>query len=289
MWPFDQIFPNPADKASPYLDKVPGTIKPYYDPYINAGQGALGNLQGEYGALANPNTRGNLQGQYGEMGGNDMLHNLMKQFQAQQGNYGALQNQYSQMMQNPNDVISRLGQGYQKSPGYDWRMKQGLAGMNNAYAAGGMLGTPEHEQQSGEMVGNLANNDFQQYMDRNMNIMGQGTQGAQNFFNQGLQGNQNLFNQGQQGNQNFYNTGLQGQQGLNTQGQAASTDLGSSLAQSLMNQGQLKYAGQANQNNQTGALMGQLLAFLQGGGSGGGASGSGGGMPAYAQAALMAG
>jgi hypothetical protein len=270
MWPFDQIFPNPADQAEPYLNKVPGTIKPYYDPYINAGQGALNNIQGEYGALANPNTRGNLQGQYGEMGGNDMLHNLMQQFQKQQGNYGGLQNQYSQMMQNPNDVISRLGQGYQKSPGYDWRMKQGQSAINNANAAGGMLGTPQHEQQAGQLAGDLANNDFQQYMDRNMNVMNQGIQGNQNFFNQGVQGNQNLFNQGQQGNQNFYNTGLQGQSGLNTQGQAASTDLGSSLAQALMNQGQLKYAGQANQNNQTGALIGNILSFLQGGGQGGG-------------------
>ena len=45
--------PNPADAAMPYLNQVPGTIKPYYDPYISAGQGALGTLQGQYSQLVN--------------------------------------------------------------------------------------------------------------------------------------------------------------------------------------------------------------------------------------------
>jgi hypothetical protein len=44
---------NPADSAMGYFNQVPGTIKPYYDPYINAGQNALGNLQGQYNTLVN--------------------------------------------------------------------------------------------------------------------------------------------------------------------------------------------------------------------------------------------
>lgn len=45
-----QNYPNPANAASPYLQQIPGTITPYYQPYINAGtrsmQGAsnLGNV-----------------------------------------------------------------------------------------------------------------------------------------------------------------------------------------------------------------------------------------------------
>lgn len=49
--------PNPADAAMGYFDQVPGTIKPYYDPYINAGKDALGTLQGQYNTLLNdPNS-----------------------------------------------------------------------------------------------------------------------------------------------------------------------------------------------------------------------------------------
>lgn len=42
---------NPADVANKELDNIPGQIKPYYDPYINAGRGALGKLTDEYGNL----------------------------------------------------------------------------------------------------------------------------------------------------------------------------------------------------------------------------------------------
>ncbi len=262
MWPFDQIFPNPANKAQPYLDRVPDTIKPYYQPYINAGQNALGDLQGQYGALSNPNVRNQLQGQYGEMGSNDALHNLQNQFSNLQGNFGNVQNQYNRMASNPNDIISQIGSGYQKSPGFDWQLNQGEQAINNANAAGGMLGTGQHQQQAGQLATNLANQDYQQYLGQGLNLYNQGVAGQQGLFNQGLTGNQNLFGAGQQGTQNLYNTGLQGNQQLNTQGQAASTDLGSSLAQALMNQGQLQYAGQANQNNQTGALINQIIASL---------------------------
>lgn len=31
---------NPADSAMPYLNEVPGTVTPYYNPYINLGKGA---------------------------------------------------------------------------------------------------------------------------------------------------------------------------------------------------------------------------------------------------------
>jgi hypothetical protein len=46
-------YSNPADAAQPYLDQVPDTLKPYYDPYINAGQNALSTLMGQYQTLLN--------------------------------------------------------------------------------------------------------------------------------------------------------------------------------------------------------------------------------------------
>lgn len=35
-----QSYDNPADSAMPYLNAVPGTVTPYYNPYIKLGQGA---------------------------------------------------------------------------------------------------------------------------------------------------------------------------------------------------------------------------------------------------------
>ncbi len=55
---------NPADKANRRLDQIPGQAGQYYDPYIGAGQGALGSLQGQYpGLLNNPGGKMNDIGQ----------------------------------------------------------------------------------------------------------------------------------------------------------------------------------------------------------------------------------
>lgn len=43
----------PMNAANQYLDQIPGTAKPYYQPYINSGQNALNVLQGQYGNLLN--------------------------------------------------------------------------------------------------------------------------------------------------------------------------------------------------------------------------------------------
>lgn len=42
---------NPADAAMPYLDQIEGKMKPYYDPYINAGKEGLTSAQGQYNRL----------------------------------------------------------------------------------------------------------------------------------------------------------------------------------------------------------------------------------------------
>ncbi len=215
---FGDLFPNPADKAQGPLGQIPGTISPYYNPYIQAGQGALGQLQGQYG-------------------------NLLQ-------NGGQVQGQYNQMMQDPNSIISRIGAGYHQSPGYQWQLGQGEQAINNANAAGGMLGTPQHQQQAGQLAENLGNQDYQ------------------NYLQQGL----GLYNQGVQGAQGLYGAGLQGLQGLNTGGQNASSELAQALAQALSQQSGLQYSGQANQNQMTGGLLGNIFGMFGGGGNAGGAA-----------------
>lgn len=45
------FYKNPADKAMPYFEKIPGTIKPYYDDYINQGKQSLGTLMSKFQEL----------------------------------------------------------------------------------------------------------------------------------------------------------------------------------------------------------------------------------------------
>ena len=43
---------SPANAAMPYLEKIPGTIKPYLDPYVQQGQSAYNMLNPIYGNMA---------------------------------------------------------------------------------------------------------------------------------------------------------------------------------------------------------------------------------------------
>lgn len=196
---------NPYDDAAKYYNKIPGAMAPYYSPYINAGQNALGQLQGQYGHLL--------------------------------GNYQGIQDQYNQLMNDPNGVMSKIGAGYQKSPGFDWQMNQGMNAANNAAAAGGMLGSPQHQQQASTMAEGLANQDYYNYMNH-----------ALGLYNSGLQGNTNL-----------YGAGLSGLQGLNSMGYNASNEYGMDIGNSLMNQGNLAYSGAAAQNQAQGSQWGDIF------------------------------
>ena len=42
---------SPYEEASRIYGQIPGATQPYFQPYIQAGQSAMGNLQGQYGQL----------------------------------------------------------------------------------------------------------------------------------------------------------------------------------------------------------------------------------------------
>lgn len=182
----DTLFPDASKSAGKYLNQIPGTIKPYYEPYINAGNQATSTLQ----------------------------------------------EQFAKLLQNPGEFMKVIGGGFQQAPGYQFALNQGLGAAENAAAAGGMTGSPQHQQQAAQMATGLANQDYYNYLDR--------TLGA---YNQGLQGTQNMFNTG-------YN---------------ASSNLASDLASSLMSQANLKYAGKNNQNQAFGGALGSLASMFMGG------------------------
>ncbi|TAL08461.1 MAG: hypothetical protein EPO02_12790 [Nitrospirae bacterium] len=162
---------NPTDVANKYLNQIPGQMKPYYDPYMNAGRDSLETLKGQYGNLVN----------------------------------------------NPGELYNKLGAGYQESPGYANKLKAALQASTNAQAAGGMLGTPAHAESSADIAGNVANQDFEQYLNHVMGLYGQG---------------------------------LAGNQTLETQGQNASQDYGNLVGNVLGQKAQYGYAGQAGKNLQ---------------------------------------
>jgi hypothetical protein len=43
--------PGISKEANKYLNQIPGAMQPYYQPYMGAGQNALGQLMGQYGQL----------------------------------------------------------------------------------------------------------------------------------------------------------------------------------------------------------------------------------------------
>lgn len=128
---------------------------------------------------------------------------------------GSVQEQFQQLLNNPNELMKRFGQGYQQSPGYQWQLGQGEQAINNAMASGGMAGSPQHGQMAGQLAGNLANQDYYNYMKQ---IMG------------------------------LYGTGLEGEQGLEKQGMDASTGYANMLANLLAGQGEYAYGGKAGEN-----------------------------------------
>jgi hypothetical protein len=160
---------NPANAAMPYLQQIPGTITPYYQPYVDAGSQALSQLM----------------------------------------------SQYQTLLTNPSQVMNMLGSSYQQSPGYQYQMTAGQNAENSAAASGGMLGTPYHQEESATMAEQIANQDYQQYLNQMMRL---------------------------------YGMGLEGEQGINQMGYGASNELAQALAANLMNEGGMAYAGAAGQN-----------------------------------------
>lgn len=172
----DPFYSNPADSAMGYMNQIPSTITPYYQPYVDAGQQSLNTLMGQYNTL----------------------------------------------LSNPSSVMNSVGSGFQQSPGHQYQLNQGMNAANSAASAGGMLGTPYHQQQAASTAEGLANQDYYNYVDHGLGL---------------------------------YNQGLSGMSGINQMGYGASNELASSLAASLMNQGNMAYAGQANQNAANGNFL----------------------------------
>lgn len=148
------------------------------------------------------------------------------------------QQQYGSLINNPGGTLNQIGQGYQQSPGYQFALQQALQAGNNASGAGGMAGSPQHQQQNMELATNLANQDYHKYLSDALGLYKMGSEGMHDIANTG------------------YN---------------ASSTLAGNLGSNLMNQGNLAFSGAANQNQLLGSLLGMGLgSFMPGGFFGGG-------------------
>lgn len=137
-----------------------------------------------------------------------------------------LMERYKQLLNDPNALLNKFGEGYKESPGYQTRLKAGLQGAGNAAAAGGMAGSPQHQLEAAERANELQGKDYEDYLNHILGLFG---------------------------------TGLQGEQGLGEQGFKASTGYGDLMAQLLGSQAQYGYAGQAAQNANKANLLNNFV------------------------------
>ena len=140
-----------------------------------------------------------------------------------------LEDQYAQMMGNPGGFINDIGKGYQQSPGFDFAMKQALQGSGNAMAAGGMAGSPMHEQANMGLATDLANQDYNQWLQTALGQHQQGIAGGQGLYNTGAGASDSLARMladtyGSQASNAF--AGAQSQNNMNMGGMGALAGLG---------------------------------------------------------------
>lgn len=162
----------------------------------------------------------------------DILKQYLKPY-VDRGNsvFPQLQGQYDQLLNHPGDLLNKLGQGYQQSPGYQFQLNQALSAGNRASAAKGMLGSPMQQQQAQQTASQFANQDFNNYLSHALGLYDQGLMGKQNIYNMGF---------------------------------GASNNLGENLSNALMSQGNLAYSTAANQNQFNQQLLGMLLGLAGG-------------------------
>lgn len=226
-------YQNPANAAQPYLNQIPGMLQQYFNPYIQAGQNAMGQLQGQYGNLTSNPT--------------GVLNQISGNWQTPVG----VSNQIQSNWQQPTNTMNQIGSTYQSSPGYNFNVQQATSAANNAAAAGGMVGSPQEQQQLAHTVSGIADQDYNQYLGNALNqyntSVGRNLNQMNTYTNQGL---------------GLYGQGLNGLEDINKMGYGASSEMGQDLASALMSQANLAYSGQQNQNQNQGGSMGNLFGSL---------------------------
>ena len=75
-----------------------------------------------------------------------------------------MEEQMMMLLYSPETINAMMGSTYEASPGYDYQMQESMNAANQAAAAGGMLGTPSHQNTAMTQSQNIANQDYWQYV-----------------------------------------------------------------------------------------------------------------------------
>jgi hypothetical protein len=143
-----------------------------------------------------------------------------------------LEEYYKGAMGDPSEMMSKIGSGYQQSPGFKFALEQALGGANRSAAAGGMAGSPMSQQENMGIATGMANQDYGNYMDRALGLQQRGASGSQGLYDRGFQ---------------------------------ASNSLADQIAQMLGQKSGLAYGGAASKNSGMGSLIGGGLGMMAGG------------------------
>lgn len=68
------------------------------------------------------------------------------------------------------DLYNQIAGQYKESPGYQARLRNAMESGNNAAAAGGMLGSNQHQFMNASTANDIASQDFQNYMQNRMGL-----------------------------------------------------------------------------------------------------------------------
>jgi hypothetical protein len=196
---------NPGNSAMPYYNQIPGQLNSIYSPWINEARTAV----------------------------NPYLNN--GQWAGQN-----LQGQISSLINNPTSIMNSIGRTFKQSPGYQWQPQQAQNAVNNAAAAGGMAGSPMQQQQSANMVNQFANQDYYNYLNHGIGMYQTGFNALMPMYSTGA----NIAS-------NMYGTGAN-----------MANQYGQNMTEALMNQGNLAYNTQVNQNQQQGQGWGDIFGGL---------------------------
>lgn len=90
------------------------------------------------------------------------------------------------LLSDPNKVLEKLMSGYTTSGAYN-RQKDILGGeIGASAAAGGVAGTPYHQEQQGEMVNKLLSSDMQNYLSNVLGLYDKGLKGESDLYGKGV-------------------------------------------------------------------------------------------------------
>jgi len=216
-----------SEPSAPWYSKLGSSIKDNPALYGSAAGGLLAKLFG--GHQQSPMDAAN---PYFNQMGSTLQQYLSPYIQHGQEAYGHLMDlggDYRNLISDPTSIMKQIGAGYQQSPGYQNTLNQAMVAAGNQAAAKGLLGTPLQRQQDQTIAANLANQDYNNYMQR---ALGQ--------YQMGLQGEQ----------------GLEG--GLYSQGRESAGDLASALASIQAAQAQMAAQQQEAQNQGDSSFWGKL-------------------------------